>query len=152
MVHIMKMKAKEGRATMLSIVESQWKASMEDKVATMGAKMDSVESKVAAMSKSISIIKDLLMQKRNKGRGCKLVAPKDPPPSDVPQNMATPLAEGRTLKEMAAILVPGVETIKPTPPSLKVGSSGQGVDTPQQQCLGLKFILVFIFFRIPTVF
>jgi hypothetical protein len=51
---------------------------------------------------------------------------------DVPQNMATPLVEGITLKEMASVLVPGVKTIKPTPPSLKVGSNGQGVDTPEQ--------------------
>jgi hypothetical protein len=51
------MKLKDSRATMLSTVESQNKASMEDKVATMGAKVDFVESKVDAMSKSISIIK-----------------------------------------------------------------------------------------------
>jgi hypothetical protein len=70
---------------MLSTVESQWKASMEDKVATMGAKVDFVESKVFAMSKSISIIKHLLLQKRNKGKGCKSVTPDDPPPNDVPK-------------------------------------------------------------------
>jgi hypothetical protein len=35
---------------------------MEDKVATMGAKVDSMEFKVDAMSESISIIKVLLMQ------------------------------------------------------------------------------------------
>jgi len=63
------------------------------------------------------------MQKNNKVRGCKLVTLKDPPPSDVPQNMATPLAKGITLKEMATILVLGVKTIKrhlppPTPPPL----------------------------------
>jgi hypothetical protein len=53
---------------MLSTIESQWKASMEDKVAPMGAKMDSMESKVATMLEFIFIIKDLLLQKRNKGK------------------------------------------------------------------------------------
>ncbi len=99
---------------MLSIVEFQWKASMEEKVAMMGAKMDFVESKVASMSKSISIINELLMHKKNKGKGCKLITPEGPPPSDAPKNMATLFVEGITLKEMAAILVPKVETIKPT--------------------------------------
>jgi len=51
---------------------------MEDKVATMGTKVDFVESKVATMSKFIFIIKDLLLQKRNKGKGCKLVTPERP--------------------------------------------------------------------------
>jgi hypothetical protein len=111
---------------------------MEDKVTTMGAKVNFVESKVVAMLESISIIKNLLMQKRTKGRGCKSVTPEDPPPSDVPQNMTTSLVEGITLKEIVVILVPRVETIKPTPPFLKVGSSGQGVDTPHEQCLVLK--------------
>lgn len=91
---------------------------MEDKVATMGAKVDSMESKVVAMPKSISIIKNLLLQKRNKGKGCKSVMHEDPPPNDVPQNMATLLVEGIALKKIATILVPGVETIKPTPPLL----------------------------------
>jgi hypothetical protein len=36
---------------------------MEDKVATMGVEVDSMESNVAAMSESISIIKYILMQK-----------------------------------------------------------------------------------------
>ncbi len=100
---------------MLSIVESQWKASKEDKVAMMGAKMDYVESKVVTMSKSIFIIKELFMHKKNKGRGCKSITHEDPPPNDVPKNMATLFVEGITLKEMATILVLEVETIKPTP-------------------------------------
>lgn len=99
---------------MLSIVESQWKASMEDNC-NMGTKVDFVESKVVAMSKSISIIKDLLLQKRNKSKGCKLVTLNDPPPSDVPQKVATSLVKGIALKEIATILSPRVETIKPTP-------------------------------------
>jgi len=88
---------------------------MEYKVAMMGAKVDSMEFKVVTMSKFISIIKDLLMQKRNKWRGCKSITHEDPPPNDVPQNMATPLVKGITLKEMATILVIGVETIEPSP-------------------------------------
>jgi len=36
---------------------------MEDKVATMGTEVDSVESNVATMLESICIIKYLLMQK-----------------------------------------------------------------------------------------
>jgi hypothetical protein len=43
--------------------------------------------------------------------------------------MATWLAKRIALKEIAAILVLKVETIQPTPPSLKVGSSGLGVNT-----------------------
>jgi hypothetical protein len=43
--------------------------------------------------------------------------------------MTTWLAKGIALKEIAAILVPRVENIKLTPPSLKVGSSGLGVNT-----------------------
>jgi len=109
-----KKKHKESRATMLSIVESQWKASMEDNC-NMGTKVDFVESKVVAMSKSIFIIKDLLLQKRNKSKGCKLVTLNDPPPSDVPQKVATSLVKGIALKEIATILSPRVETIKPTP-------------------------------------
>jgi hypothetical protein len=127
-----KKKAKEGWATILSIAKSQSKASMEDKVATMGAKVDYVESNVVAMLEFIIITKDLLMQKRNKSKGCKSITLEDPPPSDVPQNMAAPLVEGITLKEVVTILVLRVETIKPTPPSLKVGSSGHNVDRPQQ--------------------
>jgi hypothetical protein len=56
---------------MLSTVEFQWKASMEDKGATMGAKMDFVESKVVAMLEFIFIIKDLLMTKEEQRKGCK---------------------------------------------------------------------------------
>ncbi len=88
---------------------------MEYKVTTMGTKVDFVESKVATMSEFIFIIEDLLLQKRNKGKGCKSVTPEDPPPSDVPQNVAKPLAKGIALKEITTILIPWVETIKPTP-------------------------------------
>jgi hypothetical protein len=49
---------------MRSIIKTKWKASMEDKWATMGAKVVFVESKVFAMSEFISIIKELLMQKK----------------------------------------------------------------------------------------
>ncbi len=52
-----KRKDKESLASMCLIAETKWKASMEDKWATKGAKVDSVESKVSAMSESASIIK-----------------------------------------------------------------------------------------------
>jgi hypothetical protein len=53
-----KKKDKESLTSMCSIVETKWKALMEDKWATMGAKVDSMESKVFAMSEFISIIKN----------------------------------------------------------------------------------------------
>jgi hypothetical protein len=65
-----------------------------------------------------------------KTKGCKSITIEDPPPSDVPQNVATLLVKGITLKEITTILIHRVETIKPTPPSLKVGSNGLGVNTP----------------------
>ncbi len=59
-----KRKDKESLTSMRSIIKTKWKASMEDKWATMGAKVVFVESKVFAMSEFISIIKELLMQKK----------------------------------------------------------------------------------------
>jgi hypothetical protein len=111
---------------------------MEDKWATMGAKVVFVESKVFAMSEYISIIKELLMQKNNTCGGCRFVTPKDPPPNDVAQIVATPLVEGTALKDYVGILDPSLEIVKPTFHSLKVGLGGLSVNTPQLGDSGLN--------------